>query len=129
MAMINRPAEAFSFPKKRPEKRKDYLSWLHTLPCCITGQYGVEAAHTSTAEPFYGHWGRAKGTKAPDIFALPLSSAMHLESHSGNEVEWWRGKGINPWVLALTLWGIYSMYDELEATDRATARIISGLPS
>ena len=129
MAMINRPAEAFSFPKKRPEKRKDYLSWLHTLPCCISGQYGVEAAHTSTAEPFYGHWGRAKGTKAPDIFALPLSADMHRESHSGNEVEWWRGKGINPWVLALTLYAIYSMYDELEATDRATARIISGLPS
>jgi hypothetical protein len=129
MARIAHNPDAFSFPKKRPEKRKDYLSFIRQLPCCITGQYGVEAAHTSTAEPFYGHYGRAKGTKSPDIFALPLSAEMHRQSHSGNEAEWWRAKGINPWVLSLTLFGIFSMYDEAEATDRATARIISGLPS
>ncbi len=124
---IQRPAGAFSMPKKRPEKRKDYLSWLHTLPCCITGQYGVEAAHTSTAHPFFGHYGRGKGTKASDIFALPLSPEKHRESHQGSETQFWAGHGIDPWVLGLTLWAIYSQYDEYEATERAIARIVSGI--
>jgi hypothetical protein len=125
---IQRPAGAFSMPKKRPEKRKDYLSWLHTLPCCITGQYGVEAAHTSSPQPYFGHYGRGKGTKASDIFALPLSADMHRQSHGTNETRWWAEKGVNPYELGLVLWAIYSQYEEHEATERATARIISGIP-
>lgn len=128
MAEIRKLDTAFSMPKKRPEKRKDYIAWLHTLPSCISGRYGVEAAHTSTANPFYGHHGRAKGTKAPDLYALPLTPEEHRESHSGNELHWWESRGVNPWMLALTLWALYSMYDEYEATERATARIMEGLP-
>lgn len=127
MAEVRKLSTAFSMPKKRPEKRKDYLAWLHNLPCVVTGQYGVEAAHTSTAAPEYGHYGRAKGTKAADIFALPLSKAMHHDSHQMNEMRWWGMRGINPHELALVLWAIYSQYDEYEATDRATARIIQVL--
>jgi hypothetical protein len=40
---------------------------------------------------------------------------------------YWLDAGINPHELALTLWGIYSMYDEREATELASARIYSGL--
>lgn len=116
-----------SFPKKRPSKEKGYLAWIHTLPSCVSGIMGVEAAHTSTANPWYGHYGRAKGTKAPDIFALPLTMMEHQESHRGNEEEWWARRGVNPHELALTLWAIYSMYEEYEATQRATARILQGI--
>jgi len=115
-------------PKKRPEKKKDYLAWLHTLPCVLTGRHGVEAAHTSTAAPEYGHYGRSKGTKAADLFALPLCPEAHRESHGENEMGFWFRNNINPHELALVLWAIYSQYDEYEATERARYRIMLGLP-
>lgn len=45
-------------PKRRPKKRSDYLSFLHKLPCVVTGRFGVEAAHVSYASIFHGHFGR-----------------------------------------------------------------------
>lgn len=114
-------------PKRRPEKRSDYLSWLHTLPCCVTGRNDVEAAHLSSANPWYGHYGRGRGTKAPDRFALPLSKAEHNKQHSMGEAEYWASTGINPHELAVTLFGIHADYDGFEATQRAEARIRAGL--
>lgn len=117
-----------SFPKKRPPKERGYIGWLHTLPSCVSGLMGVQAAHTSFQNPWYGHYGRGRGTKAPDIFAVPLTMMEHNDSHSGNEEDWWRRKEVDPHLLALTLWALYSMYDEYDATERATARILQGLP-
>lgn len=34
-------------PKRRPAKSKDYLAFVHNLPCVVTGVYGVQAAHLS----------------------------------------------------------------------------------
>lgn len=114
-------------PPRRPAKRKDYLAWLHTLPCVVTGQFVVQAAHVSFSAPWHGHYGRAKGTKAPDRFTLPLCIAEHARQHSMNERDYWDSVGINPHELANTLFGIFSDYDEYEATERAKSRILSGL--
>jgi hypothetical protein len=116
-------------PRKRPAKRAGYIAWLHTLPCCVTGQAGVQAAHLSYASPWHGHYGRAKGTKAPDRFALPLCDAEHRRQHAMNEEAYWQGVGINPHELALTVFGLFNDYDEHEATKRASARIFAGLAS
>jgi hypothetical protein len=116
-------------PKRRPVKKPDYLSWIHELPCCVTGQSGVQAAHVSYAAPWYGHYGRARGTKAPDLFALPLIKAEHDRQHSMNEEVYWLCLGIDPHLLGLTLWGIYSNYEGFEAVERARSRILSGLAS
>jgi len=118
---------ASSIPKTRPKKNADYLKWLHELPCAVTGRIGVQAAHLSFADPWYGHYGRARGTKAPDLFALPLSPESHARQHSMSEQSFWMEEGINPHELALTLWGLWSNYDEYEATERATARILAGI--
>jgi len=114
-------------PKRRPKKRRDYLSFLHKLPCVVTGRFGVEAAHLSYASIFHGHFGRGKGTKAPDRFALPLHPDEHRAQHSMNEREYWTSKGINPHELANTLFGIWSDYDEPEAVTHCTHRINQGL--
>lgn len=111
----------------KAEKRPDYLAWLHTLPCAVTGGLGVEAAHLSYSAPRYGHYGRARGKKAPDRWALPLSPVQHRRQHGMNERDFWARTGINPHELALTLWGIYSDFDGYEATVRATSRILSGV--
>ncbi|NTG07189.1 DUF968 domain-containing protein [Rhizobium rhizogenes] len=117
-------------PKRRPVKRADYLSFIHELPCVVTGKYGVQAAHVSFANTWHGHFGRGKGTKAPDRFALPLSAEEHELQHSGKlglERDYWAVKGIDPHELANTLWGIFSDYDHGEAVARCTARINQGL--
>lgn len=114
-------------PNKRAPKRKKYLEFLHDLPCVVTGKYGVQAAHVSFASPMHGHYGRAKSTKAPDLFALPLCPEEHWRQHRIGEEAFWTCAGINPHELGLVLWGIYSNYDEAEAVARCTARINKGL--
>lgn len=126
MALAFKKAEPY-FPKKRPPKEPAYLNWLHKLPCAVTGRHPVEAAHVSFASPWHGHYGRAKGTKAPDQFAVPLAPHMHASQHEVGEKKFWHEWQIDPHQLALTLWAIYSMYDEAEATERATARIYGGI--
>ncbi|MDR6818449.1 hypothetical protein J2X76_003626 [Neorhizobium sp. 2083] len=95
-------------PKAKAVKSKGYLAFLHELPCAVSGVYGVEAAHLSMAAPKYGHWGRGKGSKAPDRWALPLSPAEHARQHNIGEEAFWRAAGINPHVLALTIFGLWS---------------------
>lgn len=116
-------------PKQRAPKRKDYLALLHELPCVVTGKYGVQAAHVSFASPMHGHYGRGKGTKAPDRFALPLCQEEHARQHRMNEQEFWLSVGINPHELANTLWGIFCDFQDNPslAVARCTARINKGL--
>lgn len=117
-------------PARRPRKNADYLAFLHKLPCVLTGAYGVEAAHVSFSNTWHGHYGRAKGTKAPDRFALPLAPEQHALQHSGklgSEGDFWEANGVNPHELANTLWGIFSDYEEDEAVVRCTGRINQGL--
>lgn len=115
MAFEIRKTEFQPVPKRKPQKSKDYLSFLHQLPCVVTGVRVVEAAHLSSAALQYGHYGRGKGSKAPDRWALPLSPEQHRRQHAGNEMAYWRSVGINPHILALTIWGLFSeMGDDAE---------------
>lgn len=103
------------FPARKPKKNADYLAFLHNLPCVVSGAREVQAAHLSYANPRYGHYGRSKGSKAPDRWALPLSEAEHRRQHSMNEESYWRSVGINPHVLALVIHGLWSdMGDDAE---------------
>lgn len=113
-------------PRRSGKKVADYLAFLHTLPCCVTGKHGVEAAHVSFASPWHGHYGRGRQSKAPDRFALPLCPEAHRDQHATNERAWWAARGIDPHDLANALWGIYSDGDD-NATELCKARILSGL--
>ena len=99
-------------PKRQAKKEGDYLAFLHCLPCVVSGVYGVQAAHVSFAAPEYGAYGRGKGSKASDRWALPLSPEEHARQHAMNEQEYWRQAGIDPHMLALKLWGLYSEMGE-----------------
>lgn len=123
MAFQIRKEPTAYFPKRKAQKKPDYLSWLHNLPCVVTGKYGVEAAHISFARPEFGHYGRGKGTKSSDRWAVPLSPPEHRKQHSINEVSYWMDIGENPHIIALTLWGLFSEMGE-DATEPATAIIM-----
>jgi hypothetical protein len=95
-------------PKAKAKKSKDYLSFIHLLPCVLTGQREVQAAHLSMAAPRYGHYGRGKGSKVSDRWVLPLSQAQHARQHQIGEDLYWRNAGIDPHILALTIHGLWT---------------------
>lgn len=95
-------------PKAKPKKQGAYLDFVRRLPCCVTGSRDVEAAHLSFAATEYGHYGRGKQSKASDRWALPLSREQHRLQHSMNEAMFWNSKGVDPHVLALTLYGLWT---------------------
>lgn len=126
MAFRIAPREQEPVRKGKPKKEAGYLAALHRLPCAVTGTYGVEAAHLSFPAPEYGHYGRGKGQKAPDRWALPLSAEEHRKQHSMNEREYWAETRINPHRLALVLWGLWTEHGDdfvpfAEAVIRARA--------
>lgn len=115
MAFRIAPQTTTQFPKSKPRKSGAYLEFVRSLPCVVSGAREVQAAHLSYANPRYGHYGRGKGSKAPDRWALPLSEAEHRRQHSMNEESYWRSVGINPHVLALVIFGLWAdMGDDAE---------------
>lgn len=99
--------------KAKPVKDKSYLEFLHELPCVITGQPEVQAAHLSAEAKEWGHMGRGKGQKASDRWSLPLAFHLHNEQHhgKGGEMAFWDRYGINPHALACAL---YAKWCELD---------------
>ena len=122
-----RPQEQFTVSKKTaPVKRKDYLSWLHELPCLCSGpmcEGPIEAAHISTGNRAWGHLGRAKGRKASDRWAVPMCRGHHAHQHSMGENAFWNHVWAEPYATALALYGLYSDLGD-EATDIAADLIL-----
>lgn len=121
------PSTVLSFPKQKAKKSGPYLDFIRRLPCATTGVMGVQAAHVSFSSPWHGHYGRGRGTKASDRWAVPLSPYEHAKQHSMNEAEYWAEKQICPHSLALTLYGLWNDLDEYEAIQFGSARIMQGI--
>lgn len=114
-------------PTTRAKKNRGYLSFIHSLPCAVSGaRSDIQAAHLSFASPKHGHYGRGKSSKAPDRWALPLSSEEHSRQHDMNEAAYWARAGIDPHILALTIFGLWSDLGD-DAETYAAAIINSGL--
>lgn len=106
---ILKTAEPYYIAKAKPKKNGAYLDFLHRLPCVVSGaRTDIQAAHLSFASPKHGHYGRAKGTKAPDRWALPLSSTEHDRQHSMNEQAYWAAVGLDPHLIALAIFGLWA---------------------
>lgn len=102
-AFSTSPSKGRKRPRKMDEK---HLKWLRTLPCIITGQFSVEAAHIRYAAPHYGKNETGGQEKPDDRWAVPLSPEMHREQHSMNEQAFWAKYGIDPCRVALALHAI-----------------------
>lgn len=108
--------------KVKPVKAADYLAWIRTLPCVVTEMYGVEAAHLSAPSTRWGHAGRGKAQKASDRWALPLKPYMHRKQHMDGEEQFWRQAGIDPYPIALALWGIWSEQTNMDERAKQVLR-------
>ncbi len=107
------------FPRFRQPRQTDkaYLSWLHLLPCVVTGKsgVGVEAAHVRYADEARGKRHTGKAEKPDDGWALPLWWEKHREQHAMNEREFWKMHGKDPIEICLKL---RSFYPDEEAARR-----------
>lgn len=91
--------------QKRPRVNADgHLKWVRTLPCLVTGQHGVEAAHIRFADPRYRKPAVGMAEKPDDKWVVPLSPAEHRRQHSMNEQAYWAEVGIDPVFVAMLLW-------------------------
>ena len=62
--------------KQKPFRSKQYLEYIKSLPCCVTGELGCDSHH------IVGTKKGGMGTKVGDNFAIPLTRAMHTQLHN-----------------------------------------------
>lgn len=134
---LQRHPEAFSnapVGKQRKRQRatdRSHLQWIRTLPCVITGERPVDAAHIRYADPIYGKRETGKGEKPDDRWAVPLCRRKHDEQHSGSERSFWARHGLDPLRIALALHACTGDSDQAAVIIReahATARTFEEKP-
>jgi hypothetical protein len=85
--------------KPRRERDRDHLRFVAAQPCLVCGRTPSDPHHIKFAEQ------RALGRKVSDRFTVPVCRLHHRELHRrGNERAWWQKQGIDPLVIAASLW-------------------------
>jgi hypothetical protein len=124
---IKRPDTAFSLSpskgKRRPRQEDDaHLKWIRTLPCVITGQRPVEAAHIRYSDPAYGKREVGGAEKPDDRWTVPLLASLHRDQHNQSERAFWEKHGIDPCKVALALYAVSGDDEQAEIIIRNTRR-------
>jgi ERF superfamily len=88
-----------TLPEPRRVRDRDHVRSVAKRPCLICGRQPADAHHLRFAQS------RALGRKVSDEFTVPLCRGHHREVHRcGDEAAWWRSAGVDPTVIARTLW-------------------------
>lgn len=105
--MFNKIRRAFSEDVRavRPEKQngyqpfrnREYLDWVKTLPCVVTEQPADDPHH------LIGHGQGGMGTKAPDLFAIPMTRTEHTKLHDMGYQSWEEQHGSQWFYVAKTI--------------------------
>lgn len=106
---IERAPTAFSVNRqRRPRKQeKSHLDFIRACPCVICKSHAwVEAAHIRMGNLNLGKPETGMGEKADDRWTVSLCREHHAEQHKGSEQAFWTRYGIDPFVLALSLYGV-----------------------
>ncbi|WP_272677112.1 DUF968 domain-containing protein [Providencia sp. PROV160] len=69
------PASFMLKPKPQRWTNDKYLQWVKSQPCCVCGATSDDAHH------LIGHGQGGMGTKAHDLFTIPLCRIHHSELH------------------------------------------------
>ncbi len=86
------------------QKLESHLAFIRDLPCvCCGDNTSTEAAHIRTGNRLYGKRPTGGAEKPDDLWTLPLCGQHHRDQHKANETNFWTNQGINPWILALSL--------------------------
>jgi hypothetical protein len=86
-------------PKPRRLRDKRHRQFVSAQPCAVCGRQPSDAHHLRFTQP------KALGLKVSDEFTVPLCRMHHREVHrTVQELAWWERLGIDPMIIADTLW-------------------------
>jgi hypothetical protein len=81
------------------ERDREHLKFVASQPCLICGRTPSDPHHIKFAEQ------AAMSRKVSDRFSVPVCRLHHRELHRrGSERAWWERQGIDPLVIAASLW-------------------------
>lgn len=99
-------------PLKTPRVHKrSHLDWIKQLPCaaCMSNGLFVTAddpMHLRAGSALHGKEAAGGAQTADDRWSLPGCRPHHDMQHSMSERNFWAMFGIDPFLLALVLWGL-----------------------
>ena len=77
--------------KRKTKRSPQYLDYIRSLPCCVTGtDQNIIAHHVRIGT------GGGTSLKPSDYFCLPLNSLEHQKLHKLGEAYYFGDRGINP---------------------------------
>jgi ERF superfamily len=80
-------------------RNREHVHYVAKQACLVCGRQPSDAHHLRFTQS------RALGCKVSDEFTVPLCRGHHREVHRhGDEAAWWRRAGIDPIVMAHSLW-------------------------
>lgn len=104
-------------PGRTPRVKNDrHRQFIKTLPCicCLVERLAEIQAddpmHIRSGSDLHGKEEAGGGQTSDDRWTLPGCRPHHDEQHRGNELAFWRRYGIDPFLLALVLWGLSGNY-------------------
>jgi hypothetical protein len=90
---------ALTLPEPRRIREREHLRVVAQLACLACGRKPSDSHHLRFAQ--YA----ALGRKVSDEFTVPLCRGHHREVHRcTDELKWWNAAGIDPTVIARSLW-------------------------
>lgn len=107
-------------PERTPRVKVDsHRQFVKSLPCiCCLIERGAEIQaddpmHLRDGSRLHGKEPAGAGQTSDDRWVLPGCRPHHnVEGHLGNEQAFWAQFGIDPFLLALVLWGLTGQYHQ-----------------
>lgn len=94
-----------------------HLNAIRALPCLTCFASPSEAAHIRSASRKYGKRETGTAEKPSDLWTLPLCARCHRigpsAQHAGNELDFYRRHGIDPFATALALWAASGSHETM----------------
>lgn len=103
-------------PMRTPRVKNDrHRQFIKTLPCICCLVEGLELQaddpmHIRSGSQMHGKEPAGGNQTSDDRWCLPGCRPHHDEQHRGAELGFWKRYGIDPFLLALTLWGLTGNY-------------------
>jgi len=90
---------ALAIVKPRRHRSKEHLRFIAKQACIVCGRKHSDPHHLSFMQP------RALGRKVSDEYVVPLCRIHHRAVHRvSDEQVWWTQQGVDPVVVARSLW-------------------------
>lgn len=115
MFAIRRPDTAFSLDRSGKDTKRiedpAHLAFIRKLPSAVSGKQPCEACHIRAGSAIHRKKHTGGQQKPDDAWCLPLTAEEHREQHGGDELEFWRRHGIDPFELAIRLYEVSGNVD------------------